>query len=232
LIDVLEDKGADIFVREMAAYSLRLFADESVIASLKKVADMPDSADTSKANDAMPKPIQGMNLAEVCDYSLEYMLATEFLRVAPDVVAKEAQAVIVYSDALDDSKALQEMLASVEKGKRAYYLINKGTLSNRDLLNNLMQSGIAENTFDHVFKEADPETIVNKVMPVLMHNGISQVRVLALSAEDKAAWSRQKLVDVLLVILKSKEFDIMTPDERNKALYQEQINRSTILIQA
>ena len=231
-IDVLEDNSANIFVREMAAYSLRLFADESAIDSLKKVSDMPNSTDTAKAPVGLPEPIQGMNLAEICDYSLEYMLATELLRVAPDVISEEAQAVIVYSDALDDSKALQELLSSVEKGQRRYYLVNKSDMNNRQLLEMLSKSGISADVFDHVFRETDPDMAVNKIMPVLAHVGISQVRVFALSKEDKAAWNRQRLVDVLLVILKSKEFDIITPDERNRQMYEEDINRNQVLIQA
>ena len=69
-------------------------------------------------------------------------------------------------------------------------------------------------------------------MPVLAYTGISQVRVFALKDEDRNAWSRQNIVDVLLVILKSREFEIMTPDERNRALYEEDIQRKVILYQA
>ncbi len=232
LVEVLQDKDEDTLLREMAAYALRHFADQRVIVALKKVADMPDSASIPESTDRLPEPIQGMSLADVCDYSLEYMLAAELLRVAPDVVAEEAQAVIVYSDALLKSKALQELIASVDKGKRRYYLINKQDMSNRQLLTSLREAGISEDTFDHVFKETDPEAIVDKVMPVLAHIGISQVRVLALELEDKAAWSRQRMVDVLLVLVKSKEFTIITPDERNRQLYQEEANKKTILTQA
>ena len=69
-------------------------------------------------------------------------------------------------------------------------------------------------------------------MPVLAYTGISQVRVFALENEDKKAWSRQNIVDVLLVILKSKEFEIMTPDERNRVLYEEDIQQTIMLQQA
>ena len=40
------------------------------------------------------------------------------------------------------------------------------------------------------------------------------------------------MVDVLLVLVKSKEFTIITPDERNRQLYQEEANKKTILTQA
>jgi hypothetical protein len=229
LVEILEDSNADIFVREMAAYSLRLFAEERVIEALKNIADMPASADTPKAPSTLPEPVQGMDLAEICDYSLQFMLSSALLTMPTAAAKDEAQAVIVYSDALEDSNALQDILSSIEKGQRRYYLVNKTDMGNEQLLK---QIGISRSIFDHIFNETDPDAAVNRIMPVLAHTGISQVRVFALSTEDKAAWGRQRLVDVLLVILKSKEFDIMTPDERNRLLYEQDVNRQTILIQA
>jgi hypothetical protein len=228
-VDILEDDKANIFVREMAAYSLRLFAEERIIEALKKVADMPASTDAPKAPASLPEPIQGMNLAEICDYSLQHMLSIALLTIAPNIAEEEAQAVVVYSDALEYSNALQDILRSFEKGQRRYYLVNKSNTSNEELLK---QAGVSSGVFDHIFNETDPETAINRIMPVLAHQGISQIRVFALSDEDKIAWSRQRLVDVLLVILKNIEFTIMTPDERNRALYEQDANRKTILIQA
>ena len=231
LIGVLEDVNPDTYVLcGMAAYALRLFADRRVIEALKLVAEMPEpDYPAEEAPDSLPKPIRNMNLVQIADYSLQHILATDLLKVAPDVIAEESQAVIVYSDALMDSKALQEILSSVDKVNRRYYLVNKSNMSDKELL---QKAGITEKIFDHVFKETNPKTIVNKIMPILAAIGIAQVRVFALENEDKNAWSRQNIVDVLLVILKSKEFEIMTPNERNNALYEEGIQHTILLQQA
>ncbi|MDP8292478.1 MAG: ROK family protein [Candidatus Orphnella occulta] len=231
LINTLQNKDANMYVREMTAYALRLLADRQVIEILTKVAESPEAEKTEAlpVNGSIPKQVQGMNLAQVADYSLQHILTTDLFKMAPDIIAEENQAVIVYSDALMDSKALQEILNSVNRSNRKYYLVNKSDMSNEALLK---KTGIPEGLFERIFVENNPEITVDKIMPMLAINGISQIRVFALEDRDKTAWSRQNIVDVLLVILKSKEFEIMTPDERNRKLYEKEMENRTILIQA
>jgi len=219
-IEVLQNEEANIHVREMAAYELRLFADKQVIDILMTVAKSDEAQDAIPApvDSSVPEPIRGKSLSRIADYSLQCILA------------EESQAVIVYSDALMDSKALQETLSRVNKGNRRYYLVNKSGMGDKELLQKL---GLAEGIFDRVFKETSPEIAVEKILSALNSEGILQVRVVALEDKDSQAWSKRKnIIDILLVILSSKEFDVMTPDERNRALYEESIQHAVILQQA
>jgi hypothetical protein len=131
-------------------------------------------------------------------------------------VDNESQAIIVYSDALQDSDALQQVLGSADKGNRRYYLVNKSDMSNEDLLSSI---GVAKGVFDHAFQAKDSGTAVMMMKNVLERNNISQVRVFALSEEDFKAWSNETALEVLIMMLKDKRFEIITDYTERHADY-------------
>jgi hypothetical protein len=150
----------------------------------------------------------GTTIDDLSDYDAEKLLANTLLDYSPTgeiAVPGDSQAIIVYSDALD-SQALRDVLSSVEKGDRRYYLVNKSDQSNEGLIASL---GIARGTFDHIFQEKDPATAIIKIKPVLDNIGISQVRVFASAEADIEAW-REQGIEALIMILKHKRFEIIS----------------------
>jgi hypothetical protein len=226
LINILETDRPDVkdyvFVREMAAYALRVFSDSNVIASLKKVAQTDKTANTQPASTALPSNIQGLNLASVSDYSVEYQLVKSLLTYAPEgrlAVNPENQAIIVYSDALKQSRALQEIITTHEKGSRKFYLVNKEGIDNATLFAGLEIKGINDKNFDHIFVEQDADRVINLIAPVLMGTGIAQVRIFALAGDDLVAWSRQKIVEALIMMLKDKKLEIVSDLSKEHEAY-------------
>ena len=190
-----------------------------------------------------PKPdVEGKaSSAGITDiYQAQRQLISELLEYAPlgaIAVPQDNQALIVYSDALANSKALQEAVVNINKagqGTRKIYLVNKQGLNKtsaefRQFLGDLETKGITAKSFDFIFDNQNPGQAVNLLTPVLQRNNISQVRVFALTQEDMQAWSRQKLVDALILLLDSRQFVIFTPDDLRRELYEKSLQHTQSL---
>ena len=158
----------------------------------------------------MPSVIQGYNLNQAATYSIEYLLANALFNYRPQgriAVEDESQAFIIYSDALSKSRALQQIALTKTKGRRRLYLINKEAMPAAKFLANLEVKGITEDKFDDIFMAAKPvDTIIEK----LKKQNISQVRIFTFGDEDTAAWSSQRLIEALIMILKDKKLQIIS----------------------
>jgi hypothetical protein len=193
-------------------------------------------ANSALADSRMPAIIQGLSLTQAANYSIEHRLAIEHINYKPQderiAVKEKAQAIIIYSDTLKESRALQQLILSIEKGQRALYFVNKETMPTEEFLKSLHVKGLTTAHFDRIFEEQDSAKAVDIIMPALAEKGIGQVRIFASSASDIEAWSRQKMVDALIMILRSKELVIISPEEWRKALYEQDRQRSLVASQA
>jgi len=222
-VDVISNKGADIHVREMAAYALRLFADKGVYDTLAKVATSTNASETLPADSRLPEQIRGMNLADITEYSLQYQLANALLKYTPGGVISvnnDNQAIIIYSDALAESKALQELLRLSVNDTRKFYLVHKEeSVSAEQFLAGL---GIDKDIFErHIFHQNSmtADQLALTIASTLHNNNIKQGRVFASTEEDLAAWSKQGLIEALVMLLKDKRFEIVSDYSQKHSEY-------------
>ncbi len=124
---------------------------------------------------------------------------------------KDAQAVIVYSDSLKESPALQNIIRNSAGDSRRFYLVNKEeNISTDEFLSSL---GIGKGIFQkHVFNQSSmtADQLALIIATSLNHNGIKQGRVFASTEEDLAAWSKQGIIEALVMLLKDKRFEIIS----------------------
>ncbi|MFC1807568.1 DUF692 family multinuclear iron-containing protein [Candidatus Omnitrophota bacterium] len=215
-IEVLNDTDTAAqdyeLVRMMAAYALRIFADGNVMRSLMDVVAAED-AQSRVADARLPRDIQGLSLRRVRSFSANHLLASALLNYAPEgqiAVQKQNQAIIVYSDILKESRALQAIIRSSSSDSRRFYLVNKEGLPAQEFLEGI---GLSTDLFDeHVFDTAGrtPLDIMRAITGKLRQQEIRQARVFASSEDDLKVWNRQKLVDVLLVLLSENRFEIIS----------------------
>ncbi|MFH1868010.1 MAG: hypothetical protein ABH843_03465 [Candidatus Omnitrophota bacterium] len=170
-------------------------------------------------------------------YKEQITLTKELLEYAPNLPEIAAplkkQAVVVYSDALLSSEALQDQVSLWHKGAtRRYYLVNKEGIELDELFKKLEAKGITRDNFDLIFENQESENIVALITSAIQKAEITQLRVFALSKEDVAAWSRQQLVDALILVLDTKEFVIITPDDKRRELYEKSLSTKQALIAA
>jgi len=126
-------------------------------------------------------------------------------------VPMESQAVIVYSDSLTESLALQEIIRSSKGDTRKFYLVNKESDTSADEL--LKSLNIDRSIFQrHVFTQNSltPDQLALNIAGMLSSNGIRQGRVFASTEEDLSAWSRQGIIEALVMMLKDKRFEIIS----------------------
>jgi len=218
LIDVLRDDEAHMSVREMAAYALRLFADREAYTTLIQIAASPSLRGglATDISSRLPEELHDLYMTELAGYSAEHQLAKALLNYRPTgklAVEYSNQAVIVYSDALKNSIALQQLVKAHTKGaKRRFYLVNKEGISETALFSQLRVEGISEENFDHIIRERSADSIIEQLRPLLKNVdvNITQVRVFAMAEADLLAWSKQDIVEALVMILKDKRFEIIS----------------------
>ena len=164
-----------------------------------------------------------MSLADIAEYSLQYHLTNALLKYAPEgivAVNPDSQATIVYSDALRESKALQELLRLSANDNRKFYLVHKeDSVSAEQLLAELdIEKGIFER---HVFHQnaMTPDQLALSIASFMRANNIKQGRVFASTEEDLSAWSKQGLVDALIMLLKDKRFEIVSDHSQQHEEY-------------
>ena len=164
----------------------------------------------------------GINLADMDNYDAEALLAKHLLEYSPKgdiAVDINQQAVIVYSDVLKNSPALQDAIRASGDDSRRYYLVNKEGVPAEEFLDGM---GLARSLFERYIFDADektPANIVDSIAAVLQRNNIEQVRVFAFAEEDLKAWSAQSIVEVLIMLLKDKRFEIISDYSREHEQY-------------
>jgi len=165
-------------------------------------------------DDLLKSSSSGINLKGLSDYDAQHLLAQTLLNYSPTgiiEVNRESQAIVVYSDSLRESPALQEIIRQSKGDTRKFYLVNKeqGVSADQFLAELNIDRDIFEN---YIFQQnsltADQLALV--IASMLHSNGIRQGRVFASTKEDLAAWSRQGLIEALVMLLKDKRFEIIS----------------------
>ena len=164
--------------------------------------------ESSKASSA------GINLSHLSDYDAQHYLADFLLNYTPTgiiSVPNESQAVIVYSDSLKNSPALQDIIRQSAGDSRKFYLVNKeqGISTDEFLAGLNIDKAIFQR---HVFYQNSmtADQLALTIAGMLHNNGIKQGRVFASTEEDLAAWSNQGLIEALVMLLKDKRFEIIS----------------------
>ncbi len=203
LIYVLEDSEADIYVREMAAYALRLFPDKHAYNALSKI-DVSDNAiESTPEPDSLPLPIRGKTLAEVAEASIFELI----------VPSDEIKVNITYSDGLDDIIELQKSKEQLVFSGARIYLVNK---EGEAYLNGMLQKlGLSDKdpskylVFNAVGKTE--KQVRAEIMTELSKDKIAlkNVRVYAKSQDDIDSW-KDVLINRLIQIMDSENFEIVS----------------------
>jgi|GEM_PF-1585891 len=171
----------------------------------------------SNADDAGTKAssagTEDIVLKDLSDYDAQHYMTDFMLRYAPTgiiEVPKDSQAIVVYSDALKESPALQDIIRKSAGDNRRFYLVNKEDIVSDALLAEL---NIDKNIFErHVFYQnsMSPEQLALTIAGTLHNQNIKQGRVFASTEEDLSAWSRQGIIEALVMLLKDKRFEIIS----------------------
>ncbi|MDD5504423.1 MAG: hypothetical protein PHV77_03810 [Candidatus Omnitrophica bacterium] len=167
-----------------------------------------------KIQEKIKSPSAGIVPERAPDYDEQYILADGLLRYFPEGIINvpaENQAVIVYSDSLAESAALQDIIRKSSADGRKFYLVNKqDSVSAEDFLRSL---NIDRDIFEsNVFLQnsLSADQLALNIAAVLNKNGIRQGRVFASAQDDLIAWSRQGLIEALVMLLKDKKFEIIS----------------------
>ena len=152
----------------------------------------------------------GINLSHLSDHEA----ANWFLNYSPTgliEVNEQSQAIVVYSDALRQSPALQDIIRQAAGDRRKFYLVNKEQgISTDEFLAGL---NIDRDAFErHIFNQGSlsADQLALTIAGMLRNNGIRQGRVFANSETDLIAWSGQGLIEALVMMLKDKRFEIIS----------------------
>jgi len=176
-----------------------------------------------KIQEKLKSSSAGIAPEDAPDYNEQYLLANSLLNYAPEGIINvplENQAVIVYSDSLAESAALQDIIRKSAGDSRKFYLVNKqDSVSAEDFLKglNIDRDIFENNVFTQNLLSADQLAL--NIAAMLSKNGIRQGRVFASSQDDLLAWSRQGLIEVLVMILKDKRFEIISDYSRQHTEY-------------
>jgi hypothetical protein len=160
----------------------------------------------------------GHVLSHLSDYDAEHLLAKSLLNYkylgTPAGIIEapsNSQAIVVYSDSLKESPALQELIRQAAGDTRMFYLVNKeDNISAYELLNSL---NIDKNIFErHIFNQntLTADQLALMIASFLRENHIKQGRVFAGTKDDLSAWSKQDLIEALVLLLTDKRFEIIS----------------------
>jgi hypothetical protein len=156
----------------------------------------------------------GTNLNNLSDYDAQHHMAEFLLNYAPTgiiSVPDESQAVIVYSDALKESPALQDIIRNTTSGSRKFFLVNKEDNISADQF--LYSLNIDRGLFQrHVFykNSMNAEHLALNIAGTLHNQNIKQGRIFASTQDDLTAWGRQGIIEALVMLLKDKKFEIIS----------------------
>ena len=165
----------------------------------------------------------GINLKGLSDYDAQHLLAQTLLNYSPTgiiEVSRESQAIVVYSDSLRESPALQDIIRQSAGDTRKFFLVNKEQNISADRL--LAGLNIDKDIFEnYVFQQNSltPDQLALTIAGMLRNNGIRQGRVFANTEEDLTAWSQQGLIEALVMMLKDKRFEIISDYSRQHIDY-------------
>jgi phosphomannomutase len=160
----------------------------------------------------------GIAIDGLSDYDAETLLADTLLNYAytgtPAGITEinnESQAIIVYSDSLEQSPALQAIIRQSAGDSRKFYLVNKDEGKSADAL--LQSLNIDRAVFErYVFNQnsLSADQLALSIAGFLQTNNIRQGRVFAGTEADISAWSKQDLIEALVMLLKDKRFEIIS----------------------
>jgi HEAT repeat protein len=141
---------------------------------------------------------------EAVDFVINYSYAPQGIEQIP----QEHIGNIVYSDSLQQSEALQYHIKQAQITGRKFFLINK---EGQDL-SFLKELGIDRSSFIHILHQNSnsAEDIAKIVAATLINHNIRQVRVFANTEADLLAWSKQGLIEALVLLLTDKRFEIIS----------------------
>jgi glyceraldehyde-3-phosphate dehydrogenase type I len=209
LIKALED--SDSYVRRYAAEALGKIGPvtDQVIPALVRALEDSDRYVHRYAAEAID---------DLSDYEAETLLANTLLNYAytgtPAGITEinnESQAIIVYSDSLEQSPALQAIIRQSAGDSREFYLVNKDEGKSADAL--LQSLNIDRAVFErYVFNQnsLSADQLALSIASFLQTNNIRQGRVFAGTEADISAWSKQDLIEALVMLLKDKRFEIIS----------------------
>ena len=160
----------------------------------------------------------GTALSHLSDYDAERLLAGslldyKYIGTPAGIIdaPNDSQAIIIYSDSLKESPALQNIIRLSAGDTRKFYLVNKEEgISADELLSSL---SIERDIFQrHVFNQNSltADQLALNIAGFLHANSIKQGRVFAGTEEDLSAWSKQGLIEALVMLLKDKRFEIIS----------------------
>ena len=192
-------------------------AKESVVLSLFNISDMERLLAQILRKDqhgsAVKTSSSGIDFSSMDDYDAEALLTKHLLDYSPEdeiAVDVSQQAIIVYSDVLKNSPALQDAIKAGNGDSRLYYLVNKEGVPVEEFLDGI---GLAKSWFENYIFDAEGKSsvnIVDAITVVLQRNNIKQARVFAQAEEDLKAWSAQDVIETLIMLLKDKVFEIIS----------------------
>jgi len=136
-------------------------------------------------------------------------------------VAEEKQAIIVYSDALKESPALQNIIKEAASDRRRFYLVNKEQETTEEFLTGL---GIDKSVFEaHVFNKGSlsAEQLALAIGAHIRAQKFGPSKFFISAEEDSMALERirEKGLEFLVMILKDKRFEIITDYTEQHAEY-------------
>ena len=197
--------------QEEAALALEGILKEADIILSKSSSSGYSTNEESRAN---ARGSAGINLNNLSDYDAEKLLAETLLNYSPTgiiEVPRESQAVIVYSDALKESPALQDIIRNSAGDSRRFYLVNKEEHISTDAF--LAGLNIDKDVFQrHIFHQNSmtAEQLALAIAAALHNNSIKQGRVFASTEEDLSAWSKQGIIEALVMLLKDRKFEVVS----------------------
>ena len=211
---------------------------KSITITSERLPDISREASRRVDNGLLPYT-EGLNLANAADNAVEHQLIRGLLDYAPEGrinISRANQAIIIYSDALEANTEMQRFVSVFRKGgMRKIILVNKSGVDRQELFARLDVAGISRQNFDAIIDNMhDSEIIVDVVTNIFgrwARSGIKidQVRLFVFEEEDLDAW-RDNALDILAKIL--KDIVIITPEQWRTELYQEDIQRRTVMTQA
>ncbi|MFH0731489.1 MAG: radical SAM protein [Candidatus Omnitrophota bacterium] len=210
---------------ENIIYSKKLLSEEEI----EKVKEAFLTVMRDKNADKSVREMAALAARQLADMNV----IRSFINLAPEAVAQEKKAIVIYSDTLQNSKALQALVRANEQDKERYYLVFKGKIENAPDF--LAEFGLKIDNFAPVIdaESKAPDAIVSLVTDRLAKD-INRARVFAEDEEDFNAWaqSRQDIITVLIMLLKTKKFAVVSPDKELKELYERAWREDEILAQA
>jgi hypothetical protein len=197
-------KGRVALLKQEKLKSLGLSLDHSrVITQLEKISNY--HAKSSSSGTTLDELLgEKLSPSEAIDFVLNHPYT--FTPKGIENIARELVGNVIYSDSLQQSETLQHHVKQAQITGRKFFLINKEGHN----LSFLKDLGIGRSTFVHILHQNSnsPDDIANIVAATLINHNIRQVRVFASTQDDLKAWSKQGLIEALVLLLEGNKFAI------------------------